>query len=152
MRLHVLDRTSLLVQPVVLVRVDDQDHDVRVFRIELLAAGFRDFLAHDILWKDVAVAAFGGHGIVGVSDGDDARVDRNGIALDAVGIAGAVVALMMPARADLELWEFGDIVEDVVADDGVLLDDRVLFICEARRLAQDGLWDADLPMSCRSPM
>jgi len=44
------------------------------------------------------VRAVAGHGVVGVDDGDDAGAKGNTVALEAVGVAGAVEALVVVVR------------------------------------------------------
>ena len=64
-----------------------------------------------------AIRAVGDHGVVGVADGDDAGAERDVVAGEAVGVAGAVEPLVRGAHERRRGGEGGSAGEDPLADD-----------------------------------
>ena len=75
--------------------VDQLEQDVRHLGIELGAPAFLNFSQHIAEIHLLAVHTVGGHGIESVGHADDAGEEGDFLALDAGGIALAVVALVM---------------------------------------------------------
>ena len=90
------------------------------------------------------IAAVAGDRVVGVGDGDDARAERDVVALEPVGVARAVVALVVVAHHRADPRQQLDVGDDAVADGRMAAHDAHLGVVELRRLAQDLLGDADL--------
>ena len=91
-----------------------------------------------------AVGAIAGHRVVGVGDEEDARGVGDRRAREAVGVAGAVEALVGmadPGRHGLQALDPSD---DLGPGSRVLGHQGVLLGCQRPRLAQDVLGDADL--------
>ena len=83
--------------------------------------------------------------MVCVADEDDPRLDRNVLAELAIGIAGAVVALVAVPDDRPDFFEPVDRRDDPLAELGMLLDDLALLRRQRARLRQDRLGNADLP-------
>src|SRR5881398_1708754 len=84
-----------------------------------------------------AVRAIGGHGVEGVRHGHDARNERDGLALNPIGIALAVVTLVVvPDRLGFAREE-PERLEDLVADHRMAPDYFELLLSELPRLAKD---------------
>src|SRR6185503_20373489 len=94
--------------------------------------------------ETLAVRPVGGHRVERVAHEDDPGLDRNLLAGLAVGIAGAVPALMAPADDRPHLRETLDRREDPLAELGVRLDHAPLLRRQRPRLEQDARRDADL--------
>src|SRR5690349_2514465 len=63
-------------------------------RVEVRARAVAELLDRGLRRPGAAVGAVGGHGAVGVAAGDDAGLDRDLVAGEAVRVAGAVVVLV----------------------------------------------------------
>jgi hypothetical protein len=87
--------------------------------------------------------------VEGVAHGDDAGGQRDRVAAEAVGVAGAVVALVDGADERRDVGQQRDAPQQRGADGGVLLDLLELAGGEAPRLGQQLGADADLADSCR---
>ena len=97
-----------------------------------------------------AIGPVGGHRLEGVGDKDDARLERDLLAGEAVGIAAAVEALVVVAHpARLELHVGG--LDDVVAQQRVALHVLVLVVGELGGLVEDRVGDADLAHVVQQP-
>ena len=94
--------------------------------------------------EPAAVGAGARHGVERVGDGEDAGRQRDRLAGEARGVAGAVEALVVVAHAGQEVVELLEVGEDVDADLDVRLDQPVLLRRERAGLLQDGVVDADL--------
>ena len=75
---------------------------------------------------------------------DDLREQRDGVAAQPVGIAGAVQPLVMVTNDRPHLAQRSQLAAQPVADHGVLLHDRVLGGRQPARLQQDRVGNADL--------
>jgi len=64
-------------------------------RVELRASGAAQLVQRLVARHSSAVGAAGAHSLVGVDEGDDARGQGDGVAAEAVGIAGAVPSLVL---------------------------------------------------------
>ena len=110
-------------------------------------------LGHRLLTRQRlhAVRARGRHGLEGVGHVEDPGQDRDLVAHQAVGVAGAVVPLVVvPNDRELggQLRHWGD---DVRADHRVGVHDRALFPRQAVRLVQHAVRNADLPDVVEQP-
>ena len=94
--------------------------------IELRVGAALDLGDRDLVRERAAVGAVAGHRVVGVGDRDDARHERDVVALRAERIAAAVPALVVQVHARDERVQELDRVEDVAAVARVLLEDLVL--------------------------
>ena len=90
------------------------------------------------------VGAAADDGVEGVGERDDAGAERDALALQAVGIAGAVPALVVVADDGREVARHAQRVADALADLGVLAHDPELVLGQRPGLVQDVLGDADL--------
>ena len=126
------------------VHVDHVEHDLGEFGGELGADALDHLFPHDVLGDGVAVAAVGGHGVVGVRHGDDPGDLGDLVALQALRVAPAVVALVVIARADAEPGGILDAGEDLAAHHGVHLDLGELLVREPALLGEDLDGHADL--------
>ena len=84
-----------------------------------------------------AVRPVEAHGRVRVGDGDNAADQRDLIALQAAGVAGAVVALVVAGDGLEHLFELRNLADQHFADRDVPLHDRVLLGVERCGLLQD---------------
>ena len=84
------------------------------------------------------------HRIAGIGDGENPRDRGNGLAGQAVGIALAVEPLVMTSDARAEIRQPGDVGDDPLAGDRVLLDVEVFRRRQGPFLAEDIVPDADL--------
>ena len=91
-----------------------------------------------------AVDAGRQHRVERVGDVDDPRAERDLLALQAVGIAGAVEALVVVADRRNGVAEEAEPVDDAGALVGVALHQRPLLLRQARRLQQDRVRDRQL--------
>ena len=100
--------------------------------------------------KGFFVAALAGQGVVDIGQRHGLGTDGDVVALQPVGVAAAVVALVVPV-ADLTrgfdqrrvLLE-RQLVQNLITDGGVGLHDLELFLRELAGLVQDGFGDVDL--------
>ena len=92
-----------------------------------------------------AIGPRGRHRVEGVAGGDDARLQRNRLAGQPIGIAAAVPALVRGAHDPPDLdHEAADLLEHLLALDRVRLDDRPLALVELAGLVDDLLRHGDL--------
>ena len=91
-----------------------------------------------------AVGPRRGHRVVGVADGDDARRQGYRLARDAVGVTGAVPALVRGADDVADPAQRRGGGEDALADERVLADECPFVLGERARLAQDLVGHGDL--------
>src|SRR3954462_1898904 len=120
------------------------EEDVDHVRIELRARAFAQATAGFLAAQPLAVGPVGGHRVERVADQDDPRLVRDLLAGLAVGVAGAVPALVAAPDDGANLGEPLDRLEDPLAELGVHLDDRALLGRERARLEQDAGRDPDL--------
>ena len=78
-------------------------------------------------------------GVVGIGERDDAGTQRDGLAAQAIGVAGAVPALVVVADDRREVARQSQRVADALADLGVLAHDAELVVGERPRLVEDVL-------------
>ena len=90
-----------LAQPVVLILIDQADHDVGIGRIIQGSFSLDEGLPDGTLRKDLTVVLFARHVIIGIGDCDDPCDRRDCFALQLFGISGPVVVLMVVCRARL---------------------------------------------------
>lgn len=112
------------------VQVDHMDHDLGKVRIKLRPDALDQLLSHDVLGNGVAVAAVGGHGVVGIRHGDDPRDLGDGLALEPFGIASSVVPLVVITRADREPRGLLDAGQDLASCDRMSLDLLEFFVSQ----------------------
>ena len=111
--------------------------------IELAAAAALQFRQALGVGERLLVGAAARHGVVGVDHGHGAGHGGDGLAGEAVGVAVAVVALVMVPHGEHEvLGEEG--ADDVGAHDGVLAHLVPLLLVQAAGLEQHPVGDADL--------
>ena len=106
-------------------------------RVELRSRGFDEPPLRLVLAQRLAVRAVGRHRVEGVAGEDDPRLERDLLAGEVVGIAGAVVVLVRAADDEPHLAELLDGGEDALAEDRVGLDDRALLRSERAWLRED---------------
>ena len=92
----------------------------------------------------LAVGARRRHGVIGIANGHDARVQRNVLARQAVRVAAAVVPLVVMQNDVQDLPEGLDRLQDARAQDGVHAHDELLVLVELAFFEQDLVDDADL--------
>ena len=90
------------------------------------------------------VRAFGGHGVEGVADEDDARRERDLVSREAVGIALPVDALVARPHDVGELRQIGRRVQDPRSDDRVPVQELPLVLGEGPGLLEDRRGDRHL--------
>src|SRR5438477_11400082 len=112
---------------------------------ELLALTFLQPAQRLTVAESAPVGPVGRHRVVRDADEDDARLERDVLAGDAVGVAVAVPALVTMTHDrphDLEPVDRGD---DPLAELGMRLDDLPLCSGQATGLREHVARDADLP-------
>jgi hypothetical protein len=119
----------------------EDPHDLRV---ELSSRAALELGARLVERHPLAVRALGGHGTEGVGHGDDARLERDVLAGQPVGVAVAVPALVVVEDRGRDRSQRTDLVDQPVADPRVQLHHAELLVGELRRLQEDALADADL--------
>src|SRR3989442_4444208 len=113
-------------------------------RVELRAlAGFQ-LGERELGCAPLAVGAGRRHGVIGIADGHDARVQRDVLARQSVRVAAAVVPLVVVQDDVQDLPEGLDRLEDARAQDGVHAHDELLVLVELAFFEQDLVDDADL--------
>jgi hypothetical protein len=65
------------------------------YGIELLALAFRQFLAYGLFAKRAPIRSIGGHRVNGVSEHDNAGLERDRVTRETVGISAAVPVFVM---------------------------------------------------------
>src|SRR6266550_9299325 len=97
------------------------------------------------VWRAPLAGGTGrGHGVIGVADRDDARVQRDVLAGQAIRIAAAVVPLVMVEHDVQDLPEGLDRLQDARAQDGVHAHDQLLVLVELALFEQHFVDHADL--------
>src|SRR5208283_3926499 len=96
--------------------------------IELPAGPDFDFLAGRGKCLRGAVWAVRGHGVEGVGDGENARAERDLITLQATGIPGPVVVLLVGVNDLGSLQQKRDSGENLVSPVAVLVHDGHFFV------------------------
>ncbi len=91
-----------------------------------------------------AVGAGARHGVEAVGDGQDPGGQRDRLAGQAAGVAGAVVVLVVVGHAGQEVVELLEVLEDVHADLDVRLDRPVFLGRQRLGLLEHHVVDADL--------
>src|SRR5262249_35263873 len=94
--------------------------------------------------KSLAIRPVGRHRVVRVAHEDDARLERDVLAGNPIGIAGAVVALVAVTHDRADILEPVDGRDDALTELRMLLDQPALAVRQRARLRQDGLGDPDL--------
>src|SRR3990172_949351 len=105
--------------------------------IKLLAGAAVQLLERLLQGDDALVGAVGGHRVEGVADEDDARAERDLVAGEAVGVAAAVVVLVVVGDYRRGGRQVGEAAGDPGAHLRVPLDHRPLVLAEAAGLLQD---------------
>ena len=90
------------------------------------------------------VGTIRGQRVEGVGDSDDARQQRNLVALQAVRISAAIEGLVMQFDTGQHFGQLRDRAQNVGALGGVRLHDLKFFCGERAGLFQDVIFDADL--------
>jgi hypothetical protein len=122
-------------------RPDERGDDARV---ELRAGAAHELGDRVIVRHGRAVRAVRGHRVVGVAGEDDAAAERDLLAGEPVGVAGAVEALVLVADDARHAAHAGDGAQDALADDRVLAHDVPLLAGQRARLVQDPVGHPDL--------
>src|SRR4029450_9788856 len=94
--------------------------------------------------KPLAIGTVGRHCVVRVADEDDARLNRDFLAVKAVGIALPVVALVAVPDDRPYVLETVDGRDDPLAELGMRLDELALLWSQRARLGQDRPMDPHL--------
>src|SRR5439155_2677253 len=110
--------------------------DVDDRRVELRRGAFVETPQRLFAWKPLSVGPIRRHRVVRVTDQDDPRLDRNVLALPAVGIAGAVIALVAMPHDGPDFLETVDRRNDPLAELGMLLDELALLVRQGPRLGE----------------
>ena len=92
----------------------------------------------------LAIGPVGGHGFVGVYNGEYAGAQRNLFALQAAGVAAAVVALVVSVDNLRGVAQEVDLVDDLVAQLRVTLHLHPIGVVQRSGLGEDGVGDTDL--------
>ncbi len=110
-----------------------------------------------VSWENAFfVAALTGQGVVHIGQGDDLRADGDVIALEAVRVAPAIPALMVPAGDVVGGLQQGLILkvfqpsQHVGTLHTVGLDDLELLFGQPTGLVEDVFVNGNLPISCRA--
>ena len=114
-------------------------------RVELRPCAFLQPAHRFLLRESLAVGPVSRHRVVRVAYEDDPRLDRNVLALTAVGVARPVEALVAVADDRTHFFEPVDRRDDPLPQLRMLLDDRALFVRERPGLGQDRFGNPDLP-------
>ena len=118
--------------------------------VEGAALAAQDHLHRLLVGEGGLIDPLAGEGVVHVGEGDDLGGYRDLVALEAVGIAPAVVSLVVPAAdvpGDLHqrlVLESGKVGDHLPAHHGVGLHDLELLVGEASGLVEDLAGDGDL--------
>ncbi len=131
-------------QGVVADLLDEQAHDPGV---ELRAGAAFELGARLLGREALAVRAVGDHRAERVGHPDDARLERDALALQPGGVARPVEALVVMQDGWCDGSEGRDAHDDPVPDARVQLDDVELVAGQWPRLEQNALGDADLARS-----
>ena len=126
--------------------VERAEEEVEQLGVELRAAPVLHHLPSLVDREGGPVDAVGGERVEDVCDGGDAALDRDRVAGEAVGVAGAVDPLVVGERhqrGEVEQLDVGA-GEDAVAHLGVRLHHEALVRGEPAGLEQDPVGDADL--------
>lgn len=83
------------------------------------------------------------HDVEGFADSDDAGRERNGFALEALGVAGAIPAFMVGSDAGESRGERGDLFEDVDGGFGVATHLGEFLVGEGAEFAEGGSIETD---------
>lgn len=102
-----------------------------------------DFGEGDLDRKSLAVGAVAGHGVVGVGYSKDPGDDVDIFSGEFVGVAAAVVALVVAANSGEAVAELWDLEDDLFAEFGVGFDHVELFVGKSAGLLEDVVGDAD---------
>ena len=103
-----------------------------------------ELLDRDLGAHRLAVAAVGGHRLVGVADEHDPRGERDRLAGQLVGVALAVHALVGRAHDRGDALERRRGLQDALADDRVAAHELPLGVVERAGLVEDRVGDGDL--------
>src|SRR5436305_508822 len=115
-------------------RADDADARLDRGRVELRPRVLLEPADRLACGQFLAVRPVGRHRVERVAAEDDARLDRDLLAGELVGVAGAVEVLVTVAYDRPHLLEPLDRRDDPLAEDGMLLDDRPLLRGQPSRL------------------
>ena len=123
---------------------EQQDEGTDDVRIELRAGPLTEAPRRLLHRQAATVRPVGGHGVEGVADEDDARLERDELAGELVRIPAAVPPLVTMAHDRADVLQAVDRRDDPLAELGVRLDHRALLDGEVPGLGQDLGRDADL--------
>ena len=124
--------------------VDDLEERLHDDRVEVRPGVLRDDGDGLLVRPGLAVGPGRGQGVVDVGDGQDARRERDVLALQAAGVAGAVPLLVVVLDDRQDGPGEVDGVQDVRAPLRVFLDLLELLVRQAARLEQDVFGNAQL--------
>src|SRR3954453_23156285 len=97
--------------------VERADEHLGHLRVELRAGVLAELADRLAVVHRLSVGAVGDHRVVGVAGQDDAGADRDLLALEPIGVAAAVEALVLAADDARDPAEPRDRAEDALADD-----------------------------------
>ena len=123
--------------------VEDADERLDQLRVELRAAAAAQLRDALLVRERRPVHAARRHGVVGVDQAEQPGDERDLLAGQAVGVAAAVVALVMVAHAG-HVLVVQQRLDDLGADGRVLLHQRPLLVRERPRLEQHAVGHGDL--------
>ena len=122
----------------------DGEEGIDAVGVELGAAIFFDLFAGHVRGERLAVGAIRSHGVIGVDYGEDSRADIDVRSVDGIGVALAVVTLVVATDQQPRVAKKPDAFRDVVPVDGVAPHLGPLILGELAWFEQDGVADADL--------
>src|ERR1700724_470614 len=112
--------------------------------VEVATAPGLDLLQRLIQAQGWTVDPVGDHGFKGIGDSDDARAERDLLALEALGISGAVEFLMVMADQRRDMMQALDRTDDIGADLWMATHPRHLVFRQRHRLPENPIRDPDL--------
>ena len=122
----------------------DGGEDFDDLGIELRAGAAADFFAGVRERKGFAIGAVADHGVERVGDSENTGPEGDLIALEAAGIAGAVVELLVSEDDFGGIAEERDADEHVVADFAVFAHDLLFVVCKGTGFAENAIGDGHL--------
>src|SRR5262249_7081437 len=112
--------------------------------VPLRAGPFAQDLLDATVGDGIAIGTARAHGVVGIRDGEDARHQWDVLANEPVGVALAVVALVMVEHPGEQAADRLEIRQDAVADDHMLLEVLEFLDGQGTGLPQNAIMYPDL--------
>jgi len=119
----------------------DGGEDFDDFGIELGAGAAANFFAGVGHGESFAVGAVADHGVEGIGDSENTGAERDLVALESAGVAGAVVELLVSEDDFGGIAKERDADEHVVADFAVLAHDLFFVVGERTGFAENAIRD-----------